>query len=93
MGVWQICIQLIKSDSKNIHNVTKYFKQMLFFSTFYLSKNPKKLFQNIKQRNLYYIILKYYCFWCIFEKIKASFVSIKKLKFYNFPNLWKVLYI
>ncbi len=55
MGVWQICVQLIKSDSKNIHTVTKYLKQM-FFWTFFLSKNPKKFFQNIKQQNFCYII-------------------------------------
>ncbi len=38
------CIKLIKSDSKDIYNVTEDFflKQMLFFWTFYSSKNPEK---------------------------------------------------
>ncbi len=37
-------IQLIKSDSKDIYNITKdfYFIQIGFFWTFYSSKNPEK---------------------------------------------------
>ncbi len=37
-------IKLIKSDSKDIYNVTKYFyfKSVIFFWTFYSSKNPEK---------------------------------------------------
>ncbi len=37
--------KLVKSDSKNVYNVTKdfYFKYMLLFSTFYSSKNPEKM--------------------------------------------------
>ncbi len=34
-------IKLIKSNSKDIYNVKKTFKSMLFYSTFYSSKNPK----------------------------------------------------
>ncbi len=42
--IHQGCIQLIKSDSKDICNLTKYFylKLMPFFWTFYSSKNPEK---------------------------------------------------
>ncbi len=41
----QGCIKLIKSDSKEMYSITKdlYFKSVLFFQTFYLSKNPEKM--------------------------------------------------
>ncbi len=48
------CIKLIKSDSKDIYKTAKvrYFKTMLFFWTFYSSKNPEKVYydfhKNIK---------------------------------------------
>ncbi len=50
-----ICI-FVKNDSKRIYNVTKdfYLQSMLFFWTFYSSKNPKNvshLHKNIEQHN------------------------------------------
>ncbi len=43
--IQQGCIKLIKSDSKDIYNVTKtlFFKLMPLF-TFYSTKNPEKKF-------------------------------------------------
>ncbi len=52
-------IKLIKSDSKDLYNVTNYFFQVLFFWAFYLSKNPEKMYhsfhKNIKQHNFFHI--------------------------------------
>jgi len=46
---------LIKTDSKDIYNITKIFNQMLFFWSIYSSKNPAKKYcgfhKNIKQHN------------------------------------------
>ncbi len=53
-------IKLIKNDSKDIYNITKdfYFKSVLFFQTFYLSKNTGKkmyhCFHLTIQRNIYW---------------------------------------
>ncbi len=58
-SIEQGCIELIKSDNKHIYNIANdfYFKWMLLFSTFYLSKNPEKMIhtfpQNIKQHNCF----------------------------------------
>ncbi len=76
--VWQECIQLIKSNSKDINNATQdfYFKQILFFWYFCSSKNPEKsnvsrfpqkyeaaqLFSTLIIRNVSWAVY-YYDFW------------------------------
>ncbi len=66
---------------------------MLFFLTFYSSKNPEEKYIKyiLKQKTVILNcnnISQYYCFYCIFDQINVALVSIRD---FFIPNLQMVV--